>query len=415
MDFTTFLHILGMMLGTLLVLALGTLLRGRFVKSEPNEWMIVLKNGKPLKMGIGISGWIGWYDVVVKFPSQINKVSFKMQQVTNENQGIEISGVLLWSIYRIENGPFLAYQKLGEDLKSGNPEKANDDLRDATYSILREKIANSTIMDVIKNRNKISNSMKKELNSLVNGWGVWVELVQITDVKILSNTLFKNLQTKFREEKRKEAQFVQMASQQELNELRIKDQLEYNRLNEKNRTAIAIAQTEKGVTLETENQKVYDNSMKMETQKDDMKKVNNIKMKEHEFGYYTEKNKIDATIRKTKHAQDLVQLQAEHENDMLRVESDILTAAEENKQTTDNEDFERTLKLRELEIRDKVCKGKTMKMKVLESISEMYKSMPSKDISIVNFSKGETNPAMAGLAHAIQSLDVVRDTVSKKK
>jgi hypothetical protein len=415
MDFTTFLHILGMMLGTLLVLVLGTLIRGRFVKSEPNEWMIVLKNGKPLKMGIGISGWIGWYDVVVKFPSQINKVSFQMQQVTNENQGIQISGVLLWSIYRIENGPFLAYQKLGEDLKSGNPEKANDDLRDATYSILREKIANSTIMDVIKNRNKISNSMKKELNSLVNGWGVWVELVQITDVKILSNTLFKNLQTKFREEKRKEAQFVQMASQQELNELRTKDQLEYNRLSEKNRTAIAIAQTEKGVTLETENQKVYDNSMKMETQKDDMKKVNNIKMKEHEFGYYTEKNKIDATIRKTKHAQDLVQLQAEHENDMLRVESDILTAVEENKQATDNEDFERTLKLRELEIRDKVCKGKTMKIKVLESISEMYKSMPSKDISIVNFSKGETNPAMAGLAHAIQSLDVVRDTVSNKK
>lgn len=414
MDFTTFAHILGLILSTLLVFAVGTLIRGRFVKCEPNEWMIVLRNGKPKKMGIGISGWIGWYDVVVKFPSQINKVSFSMAQVTNENQGVQLTGVLLWSIYRIDQGPFIAYQKLGEDLQSGNPSKANDDLRDATFSILREKIANSTILNIIKNRDIIRDSMKKELNSLVNNWGVWIENVEITDVRILSNTLFKNLQTKFREEKRKEAEIVQMESQKELNELRNINQLEHDRLNEKNRTEIAIAQTEKGLTLENENQKVYDENMKVETRKDDLKKINNIKIKEHEFAYYTEKNKVDAIIRKTKHTQDLTQLQAEHGNDMLRVQTDVLVAESENFQKEDNEEFSRKLKLSEFETQNEAFKGMTMKMKILESLGEIYKSMPSKDVSIVNFSKGETNPAMAGLAHAIQSLDVVRDTVTKK-
>lgn len=365
-------------------------------------------------MGIGISGWIGWYDVVVKFPSQINKVSFKMDQVTNENQGVQLSGVLLWSIYRLDQGPFIAYQKLGEDLQSGNPSKANDDLRDATYSILREKIANSTILNIIKNRNVIRDSMKKELNSLVNNWGVWIENVEITDVRILSNTLFKNLQTKFREEKRKEAEIVQMESQKEINELVNINQLEYDRLSEKNRTQIAIAQTEKGLTLETENQKVYDENMKVETQKDNLKKINNIKIKEHEFAYYTEKNKVDATIRKTKHTQDLTQLQAEHENDMLRVETDVLVAEKDNFQRQDNEEFDRKLKLSEFQTQNEAFKGMTMKMKILESLGEIYKSMPSKDVSIVNFSKGDSNPAMAGLAHAIQSLDAVRDTVTKK-
>lgn len=413
MELTTFVHILGMMLCTLLVLAIGSLIRGRFVKCEPNEWMIVLRNGKPRKMGIGISGWIGWYDVVVKFPSQINKVSYRMDQVTNENQGVQISGVLLWSIFRVGNGPFVAYQKLGEDLQSGTPSKANDDLRDATFSILREKIANSTIMNIIKNRNVIRNSMKKELNALVNNWGVWIENVEITDVRILSNTLFKNLQTKFREEKRKEAEIVQMESQKEINELQNINQLEYDRLNEKNRTKIAIAQTEKGLTLETENKKVYDENMKVETRKDDLKKVNNIKMKEHEFAYYTEKNKVDAEIRKTKHVQDLTQLQAEHENDMLRVETDVMVAEEENRQKHSKDDFERSLKLSEYETQNEALQGTTMKIKVLESLGKIYMSIPSKNVNLVKFSKAESNPAMAGLAHAIQSLDAVRDTVSK--
>lgn len=35
--------------------------------------------------------------------------------------------------------------------------------------------------------------MRKELNNMLNGWGVWVESVEITEVKISSNTLFENM------------------------------------------------------------------------------------------------------------------------------------------------------------------------------------------------------------------------------
>jgi len=40
------------------------------------------------------------------------------------------------------------------------------------------------------------------VNQVVNGWGIWLESVEITDVQILSKTLFSNLQVKFREENR---------------------------------------------------------------------------------------------------------------------------------------------------------------------------------------------------------------------
>ena len=35
---------------------------------------------------------------------------------------------------------------------------------------------------------------------VVRGWGIWLEAVEITDVMISSNALFKNMQSAFREE-----------------------------------------------------------------------------------------------------------------------------------------------------------------------------------------------------------------------
>ena len=39
----------------------------------------------------------------------------------------------------------------------------------------------------------------------MTGWGVWLETVEITDVKICSSKLFKDLQCKFREDQNYQA------------------------------------------------------------------------------------------------------------------------------------------------------------------------------------------------------------------
>ena len=48
----------------------------RYQTSEPNEWMIVLRNGVTYHCGVGISCYTMLGDKVVKFPSKINKVKF---------------------------------------------------------------------------------------------------------------------------------------------------------------------------------------------------------------------------------------------------------------------------------------------------------------------------------------------------
>lgn len=58
----------------------------------------------------------------------MNKVEFATQQVTTEMQGVQVSGAIIWTIYREEQGPFLAYKNLGKDLANRVPKTANDNL-----------------------------------------------------------------------------------------------------------------------------------------------------------------------------------------------------------------------------------------------------------------------------------------------
>jgi len=59
-----------------------------YVTSEANEWVVILNNGKMKAAGVGLNCFRGPFDQVAKFPSQVNKVTFRTEQVTKEMQGI---------------------------------------------------------------------------------------------------------------------------------------------------------------------------------------------------------------------------------------------------------------------------------------------------------------------------------------
>jgi len=59
-----------------------------YVTSDANEWVVILNNGKMKAAGVGLNCFRGPFDQVAKFPAQVNKVTFKTEQVTKEMQGI---------------------------------------------------------------------------------------------------------------------------------------------------------------------------------------------------------------------------------------------------------------------------------------------------------------------------------------
>ena len=124
-------------------------------------------------------------------------------------QGVIITGFAFWTVHREGDGPLKCYKYM----QGGD---ANDSVRALSESVLRNLIANSTLEDVMRNRNHLRNNVLDDLKVQLGGWGIWIESVEITEIKISSQKLFNDLQAEFRQETRLKAQFIELDGKEKL-------------------------------------------------------------------------------------------------------------------------------------------------------------------------------------------------------
>lgn len=86
--------------------------------------------------------------------------------------------------------------------------------------MLRNLIANSTLEEVLRNRSHLRNNMRNDLKDQFKGWGVWLETVEITEVTISSDKLFKDLQAEFRQEAHLKAEKIELESAENINTMK---------------------------------------------------------------------------------------------------------------------------------------------------------------------------------------------------
>lgn len=371
----------------------------KFYMAEPDEWMIIMRNGKVIEIGIGISYTAGIHDVVVKFPSKINKVRFSAQQVTQEMQGIEVSGIIIWSIYRDRDGPLKAFKYLGEDIKSSEPRNANDQMAEISNAIVRHRIANSTIDEILKNRELVRDEIKKEMNAIVNGWGIWLESVEITDVKILSSNLFKDLQVEFRKEQQQKAELIKMATENELKDRRLKQDLAFAKKEAENETSKTIYKLAEDVKMNAGKQKVFEEQQKIEAKKLQTDTA------QKEF-----KENQDKEFRRFEKDQGLVQfLKAAEQRAIKKQQSNLVTVATrkqerfnaqadlEAKRVEKENDIEN--ERQKLALKNRIVLDTNPRVRVLNVLSLIYSVLPIKEMKIFNF--GEHKDPVAGLVSQV--------------
>lgn len=56
--------------------------QSRWVTSKADEWLLVIRDGKLLKSGVGMKTFVGFADTIVRFPSKIEQVTFTANNVT---------------------------------------------------------------------------------------------------------------------------------------------------------------------------------------------------------------------------------------------------------------------------------------------------------------------------------------------
>eukprot|EP00341_Mesodinium_pulex_P000497 CAMPEP_0116932092 /NCGR_PEP_ID=MMETSP0467-20121206/28220_1 /TAXON_ID=283647 /ORGANISM="Mesodinium pulex, Strain SPMC105" /LENGTH=300 /DNA_ID=CAMNT_0004612685 /DNA_START=187 /DNA_END=1089 /DNA_ORIENTATION=+ len=297
-----------------------------------------------------MAGFRGIWDIVVKFPAEVHKVNFSTQQVTKEMQGLEVSGMMVWGIYREQDGPMRAYRHLGKDIENQDPYSANDKLTTMSNAIVRHCIANSTIEVILKDRKFIRDALKKELNEVAKGWGVWVETIEITDVKILSSKLFGDLQSRFRETSRQKAQMDKLVIQNETETERLKADVEMNKkkvdsefkqlLNKSLKDLEVKQQTFENLEKENAiaiNNKIIDNKLRI----DKMKTSHEKEIKSMEISALATKNEKELQIAKAK--EELKVDQVRWENSKSKLENDL--KIEDMKKQEEREDKKKEMEL----------------------------------------------------------------------
>lgn len=177
-----------------------TFLKPYYVECAIDNWMIVLRDGKPIKMGNGMYSFLFPGDQVIRFPTLIKEVGFEAEQVTSEMQGVRVFGSLVWSPNKDQDGPFKLYKAFGDELQKANSAVINEKLQNMATAVVRDRVANLTIEDLLRNRNQLKKGIAENIQKTLTGWGMYVESIEISDVQIVSGSLFKNMQTEYRDE-----------------------------------------------------------------------------------------------------------------------------------------------------------------------------------------------------------------------
>lgn len=194
--------------------------RWGYITAKPSEYLIHMRRGRILRKttGQGASCFKWPWDSVAMIPTTINRLQFTADQVTLEKVGVQVTGL---AVYRIVE-PEITFRMLNFSYAERASEKLADILREMFVGATRRHVANLSVDAVITRRkNTIAQELMSELapvmrgqgqseDSTSTGWGVVLDTVEIQDVRILSDEVFRDMQAEFR------AQLALRARQAEL-------------------------------------------------------------------------------------------------------------------------------------------------------------------------------------------------------
>lgn len=227
-----------------------------FVTAKPSEYLIHMRRGRILRRSTGQGGsCFKWpWDSVAIIPTSINRMQFTTDQVTLEKVGVQVTGL---AVYRIVD-PEITFRMLNFSFSERATEKLADILREMFVGATRRHVANLTVEQVITRRkDAIAGELMAELAPLMRGhgqtedttpmgWGVVLDTVEIQDVRVLSDAVFRDMQAEFRAKLALRARTAELDNAQEVaaREAASARAIEEAKLSAENATRQLRAQTE---------------------------------------------------------------------------------------------------------------------------------------------------------------------------
>ena len=219
-----------------LVLLILAFIKSRYKIFETNVYVIHFRRGKVKRAGLGGSYIIlPIFDELVTIPTTAQKVDISAERViSRENQEVIIHGFVVWSVVEPEKTfSNVRWENIGPYIK------------DITESVIRTTAANMSLIDILREREKIVKAITSELDKIVGDWGIKIDTVEIREVEVVDKELFKNLQAEMFWNQWKKAQ-----------ELKIESEMRAGILEQEKELQIGIKEREKEVKLKEQEIKI---------------------------------------------------------------------------------------------------------------------------------------------------------------
>ncbi len=119
--------------------------------------------------------------------------------------------------------------------------------------------------------------MRKDLQPQFEGWGIWLETIEITEVMISSKKLFEDLQAEFRTETRLKASKIELEQKEKIEENKQQSNLRMVHLEQNNATK--KAETENSEKLKRANLKIEFNLKEKELEMKNLQLETDLEIK----------------------------------------------------------------------------------------------------------------------------------------
>lgn len=196
--------------------------RWGLITARPSEFLVHMRRGRVREVsGQGASCFKLPGDSVAIVPTSIQRLQFTADQVTNEKVGVQVTGL---AVYRIAD-PLVAFRMLNFSFPERAQEKLAELLREMFVGAARRLVANLSVEECLSKRKEgIAAELMREIAPVVAGrgkledqsdagWGVILDTIEIQDVRVLSSTVFENMQARFRREQERQAREAELAKE----------------------------------------------------------------------------------------------------------------------------------------------------------------------------------------------------------
>jgi regulator of protease activity HflC (stomatin/prohibitin superfamily) len=200
-----------------------------YIAAYPHEYLIHFRNGKlnTKTSGQGARCYKRLSDTVFIIPTSLKEIIFEANQLSADNVDIRIRGM---AIYRIKD-PLRIYTQLNFSNRQQAEIKLARMIGDLCRSTAKWLVANMQLEECLRKRKEdIAESLKREVSLVVSdpdkGWGVEIGTIDIQDIYIQDDEIFRAMQTLFKTEKLRESELSQLAMKKDLEVRRLQQELE---------------------------------------------------------------------------------------------------------------------------------------------------------------------------------------------